>query len=604
MKNFRYKTTFASKVRCLIDEEKDKILSQASLANLKSIIPESVRNQLTLLPIAFNSCTVNLGNKNGAVIGTKTGLEIYKQFINLPINLDHSRSASYGHIVNASFSEFDINYATGSGSKILDLASIKDTNDPFNLALAGVLYKLYATELCEAIEDSNDPNSSKYLEISASWELLYDEFDLAVGSKYLKDCEIISDSNKKEEYDKYLLHNGGSGKLPDGRPVFVLLKNEVVPGGIGLTTAPAAEVKGIYVDSEKTKISTTSSKSSTYNCPECGEELDMSSKNAYYLEDDEEIECAKCKEKSMGKKWKSKADIIINVKDMTKGGIVKSDENIILLAENELVFNKNIKKSEISNSQSQKLSVNKENIINKSDKIMIKNKQDITDSNLKEATASQVLTVLDEEIKKISDKYVEEKDKISNELKASNDKLAETEKKIKETEDKLTKIQENLTKLVEANQKREEEEIFNTRMNYFDQEYDLSEEKTRNIVARKIKNVKTEDEYKEQKEEIELLLAAKKKSGKVFDKKTMKWVDPKEVEDEKKEKEAKASVDTKEEKKEELNPQDVVDDAIDKGEKTKAAVAATTAPTETQADKWSKAFGIDNWELDKRAFRK
>jgi len=130
--------------------------------------------------------------------------------------------------------------------------------------------------------------------------------------------------------------------------------------------------------------------------------------------------------------------------------------------------------------------------------------------------------------------------------------------------------------------------VFNTRMNYFDGEYDLSDEKIRNIVARKIKGV-DEKQYEEAKEEIELILAAKKKLS-PEEKKKM------EEEKEKKGKESKASVEDKDET--------TVDDAIDNGDKTKTTVAATTALTETVADKWAKAFGKDNWEIDSRAVRR
>jgi hypothetical protein len=130
-------------------------------------------------------------------------------------------------------------------------------------------------------------------------------------------------------------------------------------------------------------------------------------------------------------------------------------------------------------------------------------------------------------------------------------------------------------------------------MNYFDAEYDLSEEKIRNIVARKIKGV-DEKTYAEAKEEIELLLAAKKKSGKVFDKKTMKWVDPKEVADDKKE--SKASTEKTDDK--------AVEDAIDKGDKTKTTVAATTTVTKTLTEQAMEAFGEGGWEVDKRSLRR
>ena len=267
---------------------------------------------------------------------------------------------------------------------------------------------------------------------------------------------------------------------------------------------------------------------------------------------------------------------------------VKSNENDISV-KNEISANvENDKKTENSNSQSITSNVKETKDIKNSNKIMIKHRKDITDESLKEANASQVLSVLDTEIEKISQDFETKKNETEKSLKASQDKAAELESKIKENEEKLTKATEELEKLAKANQEREEAEVFNTRMNYFDGEYDLSDEKIRNIVARKIKGV-DEKQYEEAKEEIELILAAKKKLS-PEEKKKM------EEEKEKKGKESKASVEDKSET--------TVDDAIDNGDKTKTTVAATTALTETVADKWAKAFGKDNWEIDSRAVRR
>lgn len=578
MKDFRYKTVFASKIRCLMDSEKDKFLAQASLKSLKGIIPDSVREQESLMAVAFNAFVGNLANKNGAMVDTDVSIDIHKKFINTPINKDHSRVGSYGHIVSAGFSTFDINYANGAGSEILDIKDVKGLTSPFNVCLAGVLYRLYDPKLIEYIEESNDPNSTHYMDISASFELLFDEFHLAVGSKYLEECEIIKDEKKISELSKYLLDEGGSGRTPEGKIISRLIIGSVIPAGIGLTNAPAAELAGIVTDSERTKISIKSSENediSAKSTVSTNGEIDKN--NETHANSEHFINKCSCGEiisqcRCMGNK---KEVIVAN-------GCEKC------------------KKSENSNSHKEIIAVkdSKDNI--KSNKIMLKTRKDITDEALKEANASQVLTVLDTEIEKISKDWEDKKGAVEKELKASNDKLTEAEKKIKENEDKLAQVQENLNKLVEANEKREQEEIFNTRMNYFDSEYDLSEEKTRNIVARKIKSAATEDQYKEQKEEIELLLAAKKKAAKKDEK--MMTDEEKEEMKKKMEKEkmaSKASVDNKEE-----NTEGIVDQAIDNGEKTKTTVAATTAPTETLGDKFNKAFGKDNWEIDSRILRK
>ncbi|MEK6879623.1 MAG: hypothetical protein AABY22_08455, partial [Nanoarchaeota archaeon] len=227
---------------------------------------------------------------------------------------------------------------------------------------------------------------------------------------------------------------------------------------------------------------------------------------------------------------KDLAEALFRVGDSTKNTEISFDSLL-----------KIISKSQNSISQSQNT------VVNQSDKkdlpMKITKISDLTDVNLKEAKASDVTEFYDAEIKKISDKYVEDKNKVDNELKAAQTKSSELETKYNETSEKLTKVQEDLNKLVKAATEKGQEDKFTARMTYFDNEFDL-DEKTRSVVGNQIKNVSDKD-YEVIKENLETLLAAKKKNGKVFDKKTMKWVDPKEVEEEKEEKkETKASVKT------------------------------------------------------------
>ena len=55
---------------------------------------------MDLLPVAFNACVVNRVNKNGDVINTATALDICKNFINKPINVEHNRSNIVGVILS------------------------------------------------------------------------------------------------------------------------------------------------------------------------------------------------------------------------------------------------------------------------------------------------------------------------------------------------------------------------------------------------------------------------------------------------------------------------------------------------------------------------
>jgi hypothetical protein len=134
-------------------------------------------------------------------------------------------------------------------------------------------------------------------------------------------------------------------------------------------------------------------------------------------------------------------------------------------------------------------------------------------------------------------------------------------------------------------------------MNYFDTEFEL-DEKSRNAVANRVKNL-DEAGYKVEKEDLETLLAAKKKGFVPFKKKDSKEEEKTEKVDNKTEekKETKASVEDK-------TDETVVEDAIDKGTKVAAAVAATTTITESNKDKFARIFGKDAWIVNPNAVRK
>ena len=248
MKEFKYKTSFSSVVKPLVSEEKDKYLAMASLVDIGDFIPEiDTASNVDLLPVAFNAFVANRVNKNGDVIDTGTALEIYKNFINKPINIEHNRSRVIGTILTAGFSEFGTD-------KPLTEDQVKDIKRPFNVTLGGVIWKVVNTDLAELIENSSDPEDENYNKISASWELGFSEYKLAVligNNKNLEDAQIIEDSAVIEELSENLQGLGGSGDLEDGRKVYRQVFNEVIPLGIGLTETPAAEVEGVCTHKSK-----------------------------------------------------------------------------------------------------------------------------------------------------------------------------------------------------------------------------------------------------------------------------------------------------------------------------------------------------------------
>ena len=253
MKKFKYKTVFSSVLKPLVSEEKDKYLALASLQEIKDFIPEvdTVEN-VDLMPVAFNAAVANRVNKNGDVIDSQTAVEVYKNFINKPINVEHNRERVIGTILTASFSEF------GTDNPLTE-DEAKALKGPFNITLGGILWKLVNRNLANVIENSADPTSADYMKISASWELGFNEYRVVLlkgEEKNIENGEIVEDLEEIEKLESYLRAHGGEGKTEDGRYIYRQVINDVLPLGIGLTENPAADVQGIAVKEEaKTEAS-------------------------------------------------------------------------------------------------------------------------------------------------------------------------------------------------------------------------------------------------------------------------------------------------------------------------------------------------------------
>ena len=243
MKEFKYTTSFSSVIKPLIAEEKDKYLAMASYVDIGDFVPDvDTKKNVDLLPIAFNAFVANRVNKNGDVIDTETAIASYKNFINKPINIEHNRDRVIGTILTAGFSEFGTD-------KPLTEEQVKDLKGPFNVTLGGVIWKVVNSNIANLIESSTDPDNDNYQRISASWELGFSEYNLALiegESKNLEDAEIISDSDIVKELQANLRAFGGKGQTEDGKMIYRKVINDVVPLGIGLTETPAADVKGVF----------------------------------------------------------------------------------------------------------------------------------------------------------------------------------------------------------------------------------------------------------------------------------------------------------------------------------------------------------------------
>lgn len=245
--DFKFFTSFSFVVRPLVSEEKDLHLALASLIDVGNFIPDiDTSKNIDILPIAFNACVVNRANKNGDVIDTETALNTYKNFINKPINIEHNRQRVVGCVLSAGFSEF------GSDLPLTE-EEVATYKKPFNITLGGIIWKTVNQEISNIVEESNDPTGEHYQEISASWELGFNKYYIILtegDTKNTENCEVVKDENEIAKLETSLKAFGGSGKTEDNKNVYRQVVTQVLPLGIGLTTNPAADVKGVAVKTQ------------------------------------------------------------------------------------------------------------------------------------------------------------------------------------------------------------------------------------------------------------------------------------------------------------------------------------------------------------------
>ena len=247
---YKYKTTFDNIVAASSDFENFNI-SRASLEPLRPLIPEDIdldRN-IDLLGVAFNAAVVNKFNKNGDGIDSETAVAVKDYFVHKPTNIEHNRDKIVGHIVSAGFSKY------GDSADLLSSEEALLEENSYNIALAAVIYRTASKEFADLVVNSTDESSDYYNTVSASWEVGFNDYVIAVGGDDLHESSIISDPEEIEAYSPYLKSLGGKGCLSDGRKVNRLIVGDIYPLGIGFTSNPAADVQGIITEDKQSEDS-------------------------------------------------------------------------------------------------------------------------------------------------------------------------------------------------------------------------------------------------------------------------------------------------------------------------------------------------------------
>lgn len=227
--------------------KKESEVSTASLDNVKKYITSAFGKgkQPDLMPVVFNLAVVNSFNKKGEGIASNTAVAILDNFAHRPTNIEHENKEIVGHVAEAYFTDIE-------NEKIMSKEEAYNTDKPFYITILAYVYKMIFPGFAELLEKASEEGHSLYKKISASWEIGYKTFDIAVGSNDLNECFIISAKDPRfEDYKKMLKKFKGRGFDKNDNQVNLLVTGDAYPLGVGFTTSPAANVEGVAIYDEE-----------------------------------------------------------------------------------------------------------------------------------------------------------------------------------------------------------------------------------------------------------------------------------------------------------------------------------------------------------------
>jgi hypothetical protein len=535
---YKYKTTFMQPIIASADIDQDKLqISQASLDSLKTLMPESIDldKNIDLVGVAFNAAVVNKFNKNHDGIGTETALAVKDYFVHKPTNIEHKKQRVVGHIVSAAFSSY------GDNELVTD-EDLRDTNDPFNIALGAVVYRMVDKKFAQLINQSVDPESPLHNQVSASWEIGFNDYQIALGSEDLSEAEIVTDEKQIKELSQYLKAAEGSGSMKDGTLVRRLVVGNVYPLGIGFTANPAADVEGVVM-TEKTSVT-------------------------FHDEDDAAVISS------------DQADKILKNILNFKNKISQSEKNTV---KNEQESNSSIMNTEqliqeIKSVLDEKLSSEK-----------------VSSDNFAEESVASISSIVNQAIREKNEEYKgklskaqEEKAQVEAQQKELTASVETLEEKLKAAEDKIRQFEEDINRQHAVAR-------FDARMETIEQSYELNEEDLK-IVASEVKDLQESDEaFASYQEKLGVIFAHKSKEYIQAQKEKFDAAVAEAVE--KKVSSLEESNASTEEASAEVNLEEVLDDAQETTPEIANTNEASSGEAETLKSKFQSAFSNENIKI-------
>ena len=538
--HYKYKTSFLQPILASADIDQENIkISKASLSDLKGLMPESVDldKNIDLVGVAFNAAVVNRFNKNHDGISTETALAVKDYFVHKPTNIEHKKQRIVGHIVSAGFSSYGDN-------ELFDEEDLADYRDPFNISLGAVVYRMVDKKFAELLNKSVDPESSMYNQVSASWEIGFNDYQIAVGSDNLAEAEIITDQKQIEELSQYLKATDGSGEMEDGTIVRRLVVGDVYPLGIGFTSNPAADVEGVVLTEQD-------------------DQLEISDRRDLAADLDERSE-----------------RILKNILNF-KNNISQSEKNTVKSEResNSNIMNTNQLVQEIKSVLDEKLSSEKMS----KDTFAAESVASISD------IVNQAIREKNEEYKKDLSSAKEEKAKVE----AQHQELTAS---VEEMKQKLEAAEEKIRQFEDEQSRQKALACFNARMEAVEQDYELNEADLK-IVASEVKELtETDEAFASYQEKLAVVFAHKSKEHLQAEKNKFDGAVAEAVEKRITEmKETKASDESSEG---EADKKENLEEALEEAEQVTPEISntneASSGETETLRTKFQSAFSKEN----------
>ena len=245
--DYKYHTEFESTAHFSISEDYDSFLSLASLKNLQPFLPIEIdlEQNPEVIVWAAAGATVNRVNRNGVGVDTANAIPMAKNFLYKPVDIEHKMAKTVGTILRTGFASFGDNQP-------LTEEEVKDKNEPFNMALGGVVWRLLDRDFANLIEESADPESLLYNRVSLSWAIGYDEYYVALGERNLMEAEIIKDPKQILEFAE-IIKSAPKKTLPktkDGVNIYRMITGEILSAAYSFVGAPASELRGLITTSQ------------------------------------------------------------------------------------------------------------------------------------------------------------------------------------------------------------------------------------------------------------------------------------------------------------------------------------------------------------------